>query len=507
MKLTHSIQQAALVAASLALLGGCHVAAPEPSEAPGAQAQAKAPEPLHPERRGIGMLPLPRAAGPSAQVFNKLDPRRSLMVTDELILERFSFARLMDALVAQSGVPGLTSLQLFQEWWDTARPAPGLGLGGPHCDDPGIADMNGFPYSCPRAEGNQALSNPFTNPLTNPDAYLPIALVNRFDLAPVDGANCGEYRIIYAKRSGINQFSNRNLVIFEAVLPNPTPALGLEGCRPVAEHWASLTTTPVATERAQKLEDFYFTGLPGFMPVVHIDNYGSRATDTGQVRTNQFMQPLWALREFKLQLGACGGEPCSLRFIPVTDKNNPGGTLFDPASAHPQAPAFQSTDFISQVEPLSVNDINRFSMAIADSYNSGQSLSQGNENHYVSQFGVGPSPFHLNIQNKLLGIGSLLKPQEVVARALALSCAGCHQLSNNANLGGGLTWPSSLGFVHVAEQTEAGPDGKRFIISQALTDVFLPHRQALLETFLNASCGDALCQPWESTSACFLDCR
>lgn len=506
MKVIGTIRRAALVGASLALVGGCDMTAPEPSKAPEVQAEARALEPLHPERRGIGVLPLPQATGPSAQVLRKVHPRRSLIVTDEVILNRFPFVRIMDTLVAQSGVPGLTSLQLFQEWWDTARPAPGLGLGGPHCSDPGIADMNGFPYSCPRAEGNQALVNPFTNPLTNPDSYLPIALVNRFDLAPVDGANCGEYRIIYAKRSGITQPGNRVLAIFEAVLPNPAPAEGLEGCRAVAEHWASLTTAMTVDERAQKLEAFYFVGLPGFMPVVHIDNYGNRATNTGQVRTNQFMQPVWTLREFKLQLGTCGGAPCSLRFIPVTDKTNPGGTLFNPASVHPQAPAFQNTDFLSQVEPLAVNDVHRFSMSIADHYNSGQSHSQGVENHYVSQFGAGPSPFHFNIQNELIAIGSILRPQDVVARAMALSCAGCHQLSNNANLGGGITWPSSLGFVHVGEQTELGPDGPRFVISPALIDVFLPRRQALFEAFLNASCGDALCQPWESSTVCAMDC-
>ncbi len=35
----------------------------------------------------------------------------------------------------------------------------------------------------------------------SPDGMHPVGLFNRFDLAPADGANCGEYRIVYAKNS------------------------------------------------------------------------------------------------------------------------------------------------------------------------------------------------------------------------------------------------------------------------------------------------------------------
>jgi hypothetical protein len=41
-------------------------------------------------------------------------------------------------------------------------------------------------------------------------------------------------------------------------------------------------------------------------------------------------------------------------------------------------------------------------------------------------------------------------------------------------------------FVHRSELApEAGPDGLRFRLSPALTAVFLPHRKAVLEAFLN----------------------
>ena len=457
----------------------------------------------NPERRGIGAMPIPPPPGPTAMALT-VDPRRSLTVTDQAILNRFSFLAVMDQLVSTSGVP-TTPLSLFQQWWDTQRPGPGLGL-GPHCDSPGIANMNGFPYACPRAEGNQALVNPFVDPATNPNSYLPVGLFNRFDLASASGADCGEYRVVFAKRSGVTNPGDRNLVIFEAVLPNPSPAMGLEGCRPVANFWSGLSSDPDVSSRANKLRDFYFLGLPGFMPILHIDNLGNRAGSTGQVRTNQFMQADWMLREFKIRRD-CSAGPCTVQFIPVTVKTNPGGTLFNPASGHPQAFNFQNSVFPSQVASLAINDINRFSHSVPDSLNSGQSNSQNPmQNHYVNQFGTGASAFRNNIQNQLNALGSTLTPDNIVARAQANSCAGCHQLSNGANLGGGITWPGSLRFVHIAEQTEPGPDGPRHRISPALNGVFLPHRKAVLETFLNASCGDAVCDAWETRSVCAADC-
>jgi hypothetical protein len=52
-------------------------------------------------------------------------------------------------------------------------------------------------------------------------------------------------------------------------------------------------------------------------------------------------------------------------------------------------------------------------------------------------------------------------------------------------MGGGLTWPSSLGFVHIAENQSEVVDGvDRFMISPALTDVFLPWRRDLMIRFI-----------------------
>jgi hypothetical protein len=458
-----SIASFTLVAAALALSAcgapGDDVASPDQEET------------VRPDRRGIGAgRPPPLTTGPVTA-----DPRRSLAITERAIVSGFSLRAVLDRLAVQSGVPGLTGVQLFRQLWDTQNPSPGLTT-GPHCSD---GPVNGFPYRCRPGEGAQA-QNPDAE-LTN---YSAIGLFNRFDLAPSDGADCGEHRIIFARTPN---GTARNLVIFEAVLANPRPDLGLEGCRPVAKFWADLSANPDVASRRSALVDFYFNGLSGFMPVVHVENLGllgpGRST-TGQIRTNQFLQTPWVLREFKLRK-RCDPTSCSMVFQPVSDKTNPFGRLFASGSPEPLAPEFQNTFFPSQVAALAVNDLNSFGYSVPDKFNTGESVSAPGPDDYNSQFSP-TGAFASNIQAQLTAIGSPLTPGQVVARAKALSCAGCHRLSNNQPIGGGLTWPASLGFTHVSEQqTELGPDGERFVISPALRNVFLPQRRAVLESFLN----------------------
>jgi hypothetical protein len=447
----------------------------------------------HPERRGISLLAVsgPQTlAEPEEDVV--VEPRRSLAVTDEVILARFSFEEVMNRLAEQSGIPGLTGLRLYQEWWDSQRKAPGLGLGGPHCDDERLPDgkpiFNSYPYSCPREEWKQALENPFAEPATNPAAYVPIGLFNRFDLTAEDGSDCGEYRIVFARRSGITDPRQRNLIAFEGVLPNPKPKKGLDGCRKVARFWAELSQEPDAAARAEALHRFYFEGVGKFPPVIHPDHLGNA---TGQVRTNQFIQTqttqgTWTLREFRLRKH-CTGDTCVMRFEPDTVKTNPAGVLFSTKVEHARKEAF-SEALVAQVESLAVNDLLRYSLDVEDRFNSGQSHSNGTENLYSHQMGNGDSPLRWKLQKRLNELGIPLTAENIVARVQTQSCAGCHQLSTGASLGGGLTWPNKttlFTFVHVSERTmEVGPDGPRFGLSEALVGTFLPARQQLLEAFL-----------------------
>jgi hypothetical protein len=445
---------------------------------------------------GIIAIARPTVANGSVSV----DPRRSLVVTEKTILARFPLERVLDQLVAQSGVPGLTSLDLFHQWWDTQNPARlGLGL-GLHCDDTVNAkvepEINEFPYTCrpAPAEGVQATTEPFVDPNNNPDAYLPVGLFNRFDLAPRDGSHCGEYRIVYAKRSGKDNGLVRNLIIFEAALPNPLPGLGLNGCRGIAGFWAALTHVDDIDRRAEALKNFYFNGIPGVAPVVHVDHYGGNANGFGQVRTNQFMQEeanpkVWSLREFKLVRTCNDGACTAMQFVPVTDKSNPFGPLFAPNLPHRKAGEFQAFFSLEkQVKALAVPNLTDIDFKPDDKFNTAQSqASSSDENNYAAQFTRDPSQLRRDIQEELDAIGSALSPDDIVLRAQALSCAGCHQLNNGQPVGGGLTWPSSLGFTHTTEQEkEKTVDGQdRFLISKALIEVFLPKRKQVLEDFLN----------------------
>jgi len=478
-----------LAVAGVVVFSACAQSVEPPSGGP------LSPVSVHPERRGIGLLPLDAPSlDASAEKAYVLDPRRSLVVTDEVILARFSFAEVMEQLVAQAKVAKLTPLQFYQEWWDTQRRSPGLSLGGAHCDDQLLADgtsgLNGFSYACPRAEGNQAKEDPFTSPATNLAAYVPIGLINRFDLAAKDGRDCGEYRIIFARRSGMTQDNSRNLIAFESVLPNPQPKKGVKGCRDVALFWAKLSKESDARERADELHDFYFEGYKDFPPVLHIDNLGNAQNrPTGQVRTNQFMQALWTLREFRVRK-QCAGKTCVLRFVPDTVKDSPAGVLFSAKTIHAR-----QEDFIqllsSQVGALTVNDLFRFEFVSDARFDSGQSRSSGTDDLYTFQMGKGESPLRTRVQERLDALGSTLTPYQIAARVQALSCAGCHQFSTGVNLGGGLIWPSkssSFEFVHVSERTyEMGPDGRRYAISEALEGFFMPQRQQVLEAYLNGA--------------------
>ncbi len=422
-----------------------------------------------------------------------LVPERSLAVTEVDILKPFTLERVLKQLATQSGIPGMDALTLFQQFWDTQNKGPGLGRGA-HCDDhftpSGDPGLNEFKWECERLEGFQAHIDPFKDkPL-----YMPIGLFNRFDLAPANGAHCGEYRIVFAMVPGhpLAKGKGRNFIIFEAILPNPHLDHGLAGCAPVQELWTSLSDPFMSvSDRQQTLEKFYFDGFDVFEPVVHVNHYGlmlgasGYACSTGQIRTNQFNDSPWTMREYKLT-NDCRCGKCELLMVPMTVKTNPYGELFNVATAEPLAPMLQST-IASQIPSLAVNDIDRFGYSVDDSLNAAESpIDDGPQlNHYANQYSF---PFNAPFDALLaanLG-GTSLAPEHIINRVHALSCAGCHQHSNGADLGDGLIWPNSLGFTHVDEFIDPGVTPPSFRLSEGMHDVFLPFRRDIVETFLAA---------------------
>jgi hypothetical protein len=169
-------------------------------------------------------------------------------------------------------------------------------------------------------------------------------------------------------------------------------------------------------------------------------------------------------------------------------KSNPFGALFDDHFPDPRAPEFRR-HFVENLLPglladdleaTGPDDLMEITLQNDDAFNAGQSTSHfgHDDNDYAVHFTRGSGDFAQAIQQQLTALDSDLTPLQVVRRAMTQSCAGCHQKSTdspNNDLGHGLTWPRSLGFVHIDAFGTLSP---------ALHDVFLPHRKAVLEACL-----------------------
>lgn len=406
---------------------------------------------------------------------------RSLVVTDAAILARFGFDRTMSALRStalgsgQTFTRGETRLAIYQRWMRS------FGVGADGCDRASV-DPNDYGLVCPRApEAKLATVDPFAAGANV--SFVPVGLFNRFDLMPGDGAHCGEYRVVYAMRTRAGApLAGRGFIIFEAALPNPSPELGVDGCLPVAEFWQQLTDDGSAVSRGAKLDAFYYggTAIPGVVPVIRAANYGlvdaagtpAQRRRVGQIRTNFFVDNReWQLREFKLRSSCPTTASCSLAFDHVTVKTNPAEELF--AGTHPRSADFAAS-VPSQVASLASADLNAIAMSVSNEFNEFESVSQAQNVVYAN---AASSSLRSAIAAELTRLGSTLTVNQTLDRATTQTCAGCHQVSNNRALGGGLVWPSSLGFVHIDESGRLSP---------ALTNVFLPHRLAVLEDFITA---------------------
>ncbi|MBA3391408.1 MAG: hypothetical protein H0T89_02135 [Deltaproteobacteria bacterium] len=391
-----------------------------------------------------------------------LNTMRSLAVTDPTILAKFSFQRVMSA-INTSARGTSTPLALYRDWMATWS----------QCSNPAV-DPNKYGVGCPRVETQFGTLNPFA---TTGPRFVPVALMNRFDLAPTSGADCGEYRIVYALTGSPD---DRAFIIFEARLPNPNPAAGLNGCAGVADFWARLSSVSDVAVRATRLERFYFTGIAAegltFSPVVTATNYGLAATGTatgkGQIRTNFFADfTEWHLREFKLTKPCALGDACKLAVAHVTAKTNPADELF--RGTHSNTAAFEAS-FLNQIPALSRSNPARIGMATNNQHNEFESSAQATN---VVYRGFTRSSFRTQIAGRITN--PALTVANILDRATTQTCGGCHQHSNGVDLGNNVRWPSSLGFVHVDEQRTLSP---------ALRDVFLPRRASVLKSFLDRQC-------------------
>ncbi len=402
---------------------------------------------------------------------------RSFAVSDLAILDAFRFERVLAALAERSNVPGMTAEKLFRQWFDTQNPKPGLDATMPHCNDEitgGKASLNGFQIACP-ADGGPLATAPFL-----PDEFLPIVITNRFDLA--SGANCGQYRIAFAKRVSETEIFH---VIFEAALPNPDPSGDLGGCRPVAQFWAELSTVHSMDERRARLERFFFDGIEGFPPAIHPDHY--RVPPAG-VRTTQLSTSPNLLHFFQYRLIH---ESNRLYFKPDVLENTPPGELFDARINTPRAVAFRE-EFLKHVKTLAAPNVNLYFMNIPAEFqlpDSDPDLAVDRIAHsaFIDSIGSGPGlVFRDAIAAELRKAGSRITPSQVVERAHTQTCAGCHFGGNS--VGDGILFPFVAGaFTHVTEFVLVNGEGgaaSRYQVSPAMRNVFIPHRMKILQDFL-----------------------
>ncbi|MEZ4294152.1 MAG: hypothetical protein R3B70_04180 [Polyangiaceae bacterium] len=423
----------------------------------------------------------------------------ALILTDPEVLARVPLERIVSG-IASSFPVALTAEETMQRLFDSMNDTASARFPGAwHCDDPGVPNADTVPRSdpvaCPRAEGVLADNTHFFED-GHPDSFMPVAIVNRFDLTPFSGVRCGEYRVVYAKRSGLTDPNDRVFLIFEAALQNPDGCV--EACRSIAEGWLALQGLS-PTAQADWIDNLFFTGHPGFMPLARARSFGVDPThgysDTapggGQVRVALHMQEPWSMRELVV-----AQEPDeAFGFVPTTVKNSPPASFFSPTGPLIPAAELRKSFTENHLPSLVAGDllsIEMFNPSTLDGLES--PLSGPGANDYEAAATSGPgSPLLATIDAYLTKnavgtdcpAGDPLDAAAVLRRATTQSCAGCHAptalLGETRSLGCGLTWPASHGETHINEKGELSP---------ALKDLFLPHRAEVLQTFLQ-SCDPA----------------
>ncbi len=409
-------------------------------------------------------------AGPNA--------RRSVIETNLTALSGLTLRQVFESALANSGADqtGVTAEGAYHAIIDSYAPAatardPEL----VHCDDEttgGSPSLNGFPLMCGRLEAEQ---------FDNLDVWQPLAIVNRLDLAPADGANCGQQRMIFANNSFIG--NSRMFIIVEAMVPNPSPECGVDACRPIAEFWNSLADIEDAGLRGALLQDVFLrSGLGSFGPFMNSDRLGPNG---GQVRTNNFNDFVWTLREFHFQ-----SAPAVLP-LPQPVAESPNGELWNDLSTLPQGEECRES-FLRAAEGVLGNNLSAMTFPVAQACKDAESPNDFFRQDYVTHLASGSGDFIARLDSIANSAG--LSAFDVAARArFAGSCMGCHQEASGSSLGGGLTAPFQGDFVQVSEfSTENCGDGTLcFGLSDALRNTFLPHRLNVQNELLSrpSSCG------------------
>lgn len=377
---------------------------------------------------------------------------RAFVVTDAETLARFTFDEVMTVLSSGRSA----------QWVDT------LVSDSVRQQRPNLVPLAGF-IAAPDVDGSwlPAGRDQWTH-------VKPIAIVNRFDLAPADSSHCGEYRLIFTRRT---EHVARVHIAVEAVLPNPHPEKGKAGCAGVAAFWQDLARTESHETRRQRIERFFFAGMPPFRAVLDPRSF-ERA---GRIRVSEISRARPKFRQFEVTRDCASGRPCVARLVRVPLDNMPEAALF--AADTPHAAAFRR-EFLRQVAPLSISDVNRYFMNVDRTYSASDIEDTIPPFNYQLPFRkslrtrVGQA-FREQIVQELRKAGSELTPEDIIDRAETQNCVGCH--AKPGPVGGGLEFPKAFDSgEHIADDSLQGS----VRLSDALTDVFLPYRIRFLIDYL-----------------------
>ena len=427
-------------------------------------------------------------------------PQRSLFERNEAALTQFTVAETLTRIAQNGNVTGGAA------WHDaifktTARKDSFPNDPGPFCDSLGFPGrVNDFIVGC---AGNMS---PLVGHL---DEWEGLSVANRFDLAPEGGENCGEARASFYVPPGRITAPLRSFLIFESVVPNPRPDLGLDGCRPVQNFWASLSGIADPATRGAKLAQAFLTGEPsltgaGFKPFFTFENFGP---GKGRVRSETFglagVVPVWDFREFRLVAG--GGA----LMMPVAQSFST--TLFA-TNDHPKSPACRADllNTLGTLIPASANP-NFLGIDVAPPCFDGASGNFGTRPEDIVTGGSQPE-FSAALQARAaqLAPSANLSSVQIAARlSFGGTCIGCHHRPDAPqyrDLGQGITLPvvtpgpgetlDDVDFTQVNNLKEepcaaSGPDAAQscFKLSPVLGGIFLPHRKTVLEGYLNTPAG------------------
>jgi hypothetical protein len=409
------------------------------------------------------------------------DARRPAAI--ETAVDALQFHTLRDAFDAMANNEGFGTEgeTIYQQLIDSYATADQARLpDAVHCGDEttnGEPSLNGFRMDCNRREHGQ---------FDNLDFWQATAFVNRVDLAPQNGAHCGQQRLVFS-----NNVQGRMFLILEAQIPNPTPELGLQGCTPLAEFWAQSVRIEDPFERGLRLRQAFFDGTPelqdrGFGPFVSASHY---TVGTGQIRTNNFDDFQWTLREFKLTT-----DDNALKAIPFPVAESPHGELWNDTLSHPAGETCREA-FLQSLQGVLTDDPSVMAFIVPQECKNAESRNDGFTENYGVHLSLGSGEFTNRIDEAIAGTG--LNALNIAERArFSGSCIGCHSESAFADLGNGVTAPFSLDFGHVGDFQTSCPDNRSacFATSPALNDTFLPHRLAamtnLVDVPLPPSCDD-----------------